>query len=361
MLPLPTARLRTALLRSARAMARLRGQAALALALAGLAPQVQAGATLDAVRARGELACGVGDHGLRGMSAQTPDGRWQGLDVDLCRAIAAAVLGDADRVRYVPLSAARRFQALQAGAVDVLARSTTVTLSRDAAMGLHMTAVSFYDTQGFMVPARSRLRSARQLRGKTVCVQQATTTIANLAEYDRTHRLGLKVLAFDNPASTQAAYLDGRCDAYSGDTSQLASLRADRGDKPDLHTLLPDIVAKEPLGPLVRRGDQDWTTIVRWVVHGLLEAEELGVGQANLEQLRATSQDPAVQRIVGTGEDIGKPLGLPRDWLAQALRATGHYGEIFDRHLGTRTPLGLQRGLNNLWNRGGLHYPLPVR
>lgn len=346
--------------------ARLAGRAGRALAMAlllaiGLAADARAGATLDAVRARGQVVCGVSDNGLRGMSAQGADGRWQGLDVDICRAVAAAVLGDGEKVRYVPLSAARRFDVLRAGEVDLMSRATTITLTRDAGMGLQMTAITFYDTQGFMVPAKSRLRSARQLKDKTVCVQQATTTVRNLGEYSRIHRLGLKTMAFDTPEATQAAYFSGQCDAYSGDMSQLASLRAGRADKPDLHTLLPDIIAKEPLGPMVRRGDQEWTAIVRWVVYGLLEAEELGITQANLDQLRTGSQDAAVQRLVGTGEDVGKLLGLDREWLANALRATGNYGEIFERHLGPRTPLGLPRALNSLWNRGGLHYPLPVR
>jgi general L-amino acid transport system substrate-binding protein len=321
----------------------------------------QAGTTLEAVRARGQVVCGVSSNGLLGLSAQTRDGRWHGLDVDMCRAIAAAVLGDGEKVRYVPLSNAARFRALQAGEIDVLSRNTTITLARDASMGLHMTAVAFYDTQGFMVPAKSRIRSARQLKDKTVCVQQATTTVRNLAEYSRNHRLELKTLAFDDFDDVNAAYFAGRCEAYSGDMSQLASLRARLETSPDLHVLLPEIIAKEPLGPLVRRGDQEWTTIVRWVIYGLIEAEEYGVTQANLEQLRASSQEPAVQRIVGTGDDLGKLLGLERDWLARAIRTTGNYGEIFERNLGRNTPLGLPRGLNSLWNKGGLHYALPVR
>ena len=326
-----------------------------------LSANAWAGATLDAVRARGQLVCGVSSNALQGLSAQGADGRWAGLDVDICRAVAAAVLGDADKVRYVPLPNATRFNALQAGEIDVLSRNTTVTLTRDAGMGLHMTAIAFYDTQGFMVPARSRIRSSRQLKDKTVCVQQATTTIRNLAEYSRMHRLGLKTLAFDAFEDVNAAYFAGRCDAYSGDMSQLASIRGRTAYSSQQHDLLPDVIAKEPLGPLVRRGDQDWTTIVRWVVYGLIEAEELGIGQSNIEQLRSTSQEPAIQRIVGSGEDIGKLLGLDRDWLVRALRATGNYGEIFDRHLGVKTPVGLPRGLNNLWNKGGLHYALPIR
>ncbi|KQP43750.1 amino acid ABC transporter substrate-binding protein [Pseudorhodoferax sp. Leaf274] len=342
-------------------MLRRAGTAGCLLAAACWAASAQAGATLDAVRARGQVVCGVGDDALLGLSAQAGDGRWEGLDVDICRAIAAAVLGDGEKVRYVPLSHTARFTALQAGEVDVLSRSTTITLARDASMGLHMTAVAFYDTQGFMVPARSRIRSARQLKDKTVCVLQATTTVRNLAEYSRNNRLELKTLAFDSLADVNAAYFAGRCDAYSGDMSQLASLRARLVASPDMHVLLPEIIAKEPLGPMVRRGDTEWTTIVRWVVYGLIEAEELGVTRANLEQLRASSQEPAVQRIVGTGEDLGRLLGLERDWLARAIRATGNYGEIFERNLGRGTPLALPRGLNSLWNKGGLHFAPPLR
>lgn len=334
-----------------------RGALLLALALAGLC---SAGPTLEAVRARGQLVCGVNTM-LLGFAAPDAQGRWQGFDVDLCRAVAAAVLGNAEKVQYVGLSAPQRFVALQSGAIDLLSRNTTITLAREASMGLHMTAVAFYDTQGFMVPARSRIRSTRQLKDKTVCVQQATTTVRNLAEYSRNHRLELKTLAFEDFDEVNTAYFAGRCDAYSGDMSQLASLRARLATAADLHVLLPEIVAKEPLGPMVRRGDAEWTAIVRWVIYGLIEAEEFGVTQANLEQLRASSQEPAVQRIVGTGDDLGKLLGLERDWLARAIRTTGNYGEIFERHLGRNTPLGLPRGLNSLWNKGGLHYALPVR
>lgn len=338
---------------------RWRRTALLALAAGALAACAHAGGTLDRMRARGELACGV-SQGLPGFSAPDAAGRWQGLDADICRAVAAAALGDANKVRFVPLSPRNRFAALQAGEIDLLSRNTTITLERDASLGLQMTAVTFYDAQGFLVPVASRVRAVRQLRGKTVCVQQNSTTIRNITEYSRAHRLDLELLVFDRIEDNQAAYLAGRCDAHTNDMSLLAMMRAQL-QQPQAHVVLHEAVAKEPHGPMVRRGDPDWTAIVRWVVYGLIEAEELGITQANLEQLRAHSQDPAIQRIVGSGEDIGRLLGLDREWLARAVRATGNYGEIFERHLGSRTSIALPRGLNQLWNRGGLHYALPLR
>ena len=330
--------------------------ALLALLLAGPAA---AGSTLDAVRARGRLVCGVNTT-LVGFSAPDAQGRWEGFDVDICRAVAAAVLGNAEKVQYVPLSAPQRFTALQAGEVDLLSRNTTVTLARDASMGLQMTAIAFYDGQGFMVPAKSKIRSARQLKDKTVCVQQGSTTIRSLTEYSRVHKLNIRQVVFDRFEDANTTYFAGKCDAYTSDASQLASLRVKFAQNQADHVILPEVIAKEPLGPMVRRGDEDWTSIVRWVVYGLIEAEEVGVSAANIEQIKG-SQDPGVQRILGTSEDTGKPLGLDREWLARAVRATGNYGEIFERNLGPKTPLGLPRGVNNLWLKGGLQYALPVR
>ena len=331
----------------------------LTLLAALLAPGAQAGSTLDAVRSRGQLICGVST-GLPGFAATDANGKWQGLDVDICRAVAAAVLGDADKVRYAPLSGTNRFSALQAGEIDLLSHTTTITLARDAAMGLHMTGISYYDAQGFLVPVKSRLRSARQLKDKTVCVQQNSTTVRNLNEYSRLYKLNIKVLLFDQLEAANAAYFAGKCDAFTNDMSQLAVVRTTYAAKPDDHVVLPDVIAKEPLGPMVKRGDEDWTTIVRWVLYGLIEAEEQGITQANVDRLRS-SPEPAIQRIAGTGEDLGKMLGLDREWLARAIRATGNYGEIFDRNLGAKSLIGVPRGLNHLWNRGGLHYALPVR
>ncbi|MGC3986884.1 MAG: amino acid ABC transporter substrate-binding protein [Pseudorhodoferax sp.] len=327
-----------------------------ALAVAG---SCLAGPTLDAVRARGQLVCGVNTM-LLGFAAPDAQGRWQGLDVDICRAVAAAVLGDAEKVQYVGLSAPQRFAALQNGEIDLLSRNTTVTLARDASLGLQMTAIAFYDGQGFMVPARSGIRSALQLKGKAVCVQQGSTTIRNLAEFARVHKLDIRQVVFDRLEDANATYFAGKCDAYTSDASQLAALRVKFAPNPADHVILPEVIAKEPLGPLVRRGDDDWASIVRWVLYGLIEAEELGVTAATVDALQR-SNDPAVLRVVGAGEDTGRLLGLDREWLARAVRATGNYGEIFERNLGPKTPVGLPRGLNNLWNKGGLQYALPVR
>ena len=342
-----------------RARWRARILSALALASALLPQVAQAGSTLDAVRARGHLLCGV-NTSLLGFSAPDANGRWHGLDVDVCRALAAAVLGDAEKIKFVSLSAPQRFSALQSGEVDLLSRNTTITLARDASLGLQMTAIAYYDGQGFMVPAKSKIRSARQLKDKTVCVQQGSTTIRTLTEYSKTHKLNIRQVTFEKFEEANTTYFAGKCDAYTNDASQLASVRMKFAQNQADHVILPDLIAKEPLGPMVKRGDESWTTIVRWVLYGLIEAEELGVSQANVDQLK-NSADPSVQRIVGTGEDVGKMLGLDRDWLARAIRATGNYGEIFERNLGPKTPLGLPRGLNNLWNKGGLHYALPVR
>lgn len=333
-----------------------RGALLLALALAG---PCSAGPTLDAVRARGQMVCGVNTM-LLGFAAPDAQGRWQGFDVDICRAVAAAVLGNAEKVQYVGLSAPQRFVALQSGAIDLLSRNTTITLARDASMGLQMTAIAFYDGQGFMVPARSKIQSALELKNKSVCVQQGSTTIHSLTEFARVHRLNIRQLVFDRLEDANAAYFAGKCDAYTSDASQLASLRVKSAANPADHVILPEVIAKEPLGPLVRRGDDDWATIVRWVLYGLIEAEELGITAATVEALKR-STDPSVLRVVGAGDDTGKLLGLDREWLARAVRATGNYGEIFERNLGRNTPLALPRGLNSLWNKGGLHYALPVR
>lgn len=340
---------------------RWRGAAAL-MVLAGslLALPAQAGRTLDGIRSRGQMVCGV-HTGLPGFSAPDASGRWMGLDVDICRAIAAAVLGDATRITYVPLTAQQRFTALQSGEVDVLSRNTTFTLSRDAGLGLHPTAVTYYDGQGFIVPVRSRIRSIRQLKQQKVCVQSNTTSERNLNDYSRAHGLDIKTVLFEKEDTAAAAYFAGRCSAYTSDASGLASMRSRQAAKPADHAILPDLISKEPLGPLVRRGDDEWLAIVKWVVHGLVEAEEYGVTQARVEQLKRNSPDPAVQRLLGVGEDTGKLLGLDREWMARALKATGNYGEIFERNIGVKSPLGLPRGLNSLWSHGGLMYAYPLR
>ncbi len=318
-----------------------------------------AGKTLDALKSRGQLVCGV-NTGLAGFSMADSSGRWSGLDVDTCRAVAAAVLGDPDKVRYVPLNAQQRFTALQSGEVDLLARNTTVTLTRDAGLGLSGTAITYYDGQGFMVPVKSKIKNAKQLKGQTVCVQSGTTNEKNLSDFSRAHKLAIKPVVFEKFEAATGAYFAGRCAAYSTDASGLASVRSKEAKNPAEHLILPELISKEPLGPLVRRGDDEWQSIVKWVIHGLLEAEEAGITQANLAQMKS-SEDPAVRRLLGVGEDLGKLLGLERDWLARALQAVGNYGEIFERNLGAQSTLKLPRGANRLWNQGGLMYPLPIR
>jgi general L-amino acid transport system substrate-binding protein len=333
----------------------------MAIVLLGLAvPHVWAGKTLEAVKQRGQLVCGV-NTGLAGFGAADSQGKWTGMDVDICRALAAAVLGDATKVRYVPLSAPQRFTALQSGEVDVLSRNTTFTLTRDASMGLHQTAVTFYDGQAFMVPAKNNIKSAKQLKGATVCVQSGTTTEKNLTDFSRANKLDLKPVVFEKFDAANAAYFAGRCKAYTTDGSGLASIRAKEAKIPKDHVILPEMISKEPLGPLVRRGDDEWLAIVKWTIYGLIEAEEVGITSANLEALKSDSTDPVVLRLLGKSDDTGKLLGLEREWLSRAIAAVGNYGEIFEHHLGEKTPLGLKRGLNAQWNKGGLQYAIPLR
>ena len=325
------------------------------------ATPAQAGKTLDAIKARGQIICGVST-GVNGFSAADSSGQWSGLDVDVCKALAAATLKDAEKVKYVPLNSQQRFTALQSGEVDILARNTTFTLTRDASLGLHSTVTNYYDGQGFMVPVKSKIKNAKQLKGQTVCVQSGTTSEKNLASFSKANGLGIKPVVFEKFEAANAAYFSGRCVAYTTDASGLASIRSKEAKDPKDHLILPDLISKEPLGPLVRRGDDEWFAIVKWVIYGTMEAEEYGVTQANVDQLKTTSTDPAVQRLLGGGnEDLGKLLGLDKDWLARALKATGNYGESFERNLGQKSAVNLPRGLNNQWNKGGLIYAYPAR
>ena len=321
---------------------------------------VLAGKTLDAIKQRDQVVCGV-NTSLAGFGAADSQGKWAGLDVDMCRAVASAVLGSADKVRYVPLSAPQRFTALQSGEVDVLSRNTTFTLTRDASLGLHQTAVTFYDGQGFMVPTKANIKSAKQLKGATVCVQSGTTTEKNLTDFSRANKLDIKPVVFEKLDATNAAYFSGRCKAYTTDASGLASIRSREAKNPQDHVILPELISKEPLGPMVRRGDDEWLAIVKWVVYGLIESEEVGITSANVEKLKADSADPVVQRLLGKTEDTGKLLGLDREWLARAVAQVGNYGEIFERNVGEKTPLALKRGPNALWTQGGLQYAIPIR
>jgi general L-amino acid transport system substrate-binding protein len=342
-------------------MNNLKNVAIVAVVLGTLAAvPAHAGKTLDGIKARGQVVCGV-NTGLAGFSAADSNGKWTGLDVDICRAVAAATLGDPEKVKYVPLNAQQRFTALQSGEVDVLSRNTTFTLTRDASLGLHATVVTYYDGQGFMVPAKSKIKSAKQLKGQTVCVQSGTTTEKNLTDYSKANNLNIKPVVFEKLEAAENAYFTGRCIAYTTDASGLSSTRSKVAKDPNEHLILPELISKEPLGPMVRRGDDEWFAIVKWTIYGLLESEEYGITQANADALKATSKDPVVQRILGASEDTGKLLGLDREWMVRTIKATGNYGEIFERNVGPKSPLGLPRALNNQWNKGGLMYAYPVR
>jgi len=319
-----------------------------------------AGRTLDEIRQRGELVCGV-NTGLAGFSQADSKGHWSGLDVDVCRAIAAAVLKDPNKVRWVPLTAQQRFTPLQSGEIDILSRNTTWTETRDASLGLSFTGVDYYDGQGFMVPVKSGIKSAKQLKNATVCVQAGTTTEKNLTDYSRANDLDIKPVVFEKQEVATNAYFNGRCGAFTTDASGLASIRAKDASNPKDHLILPEIISKEPLGPVVRRGDDEWFAIAKWVLFGLVEAEEYGITQANVDTMAAESENPAVQRILGSSEDTGKPLGLDRQWMVRAIKAVGNYGEMFERNVGSKSPLNLPRGINALWNHGGIVYAPPIR
>jgi general L-amino acid transport system substrate-binding protein len=342
-------------------ISKLKYVAVVAAAMGTLATvPAHAGKTLDGIKARGQVVCGV-NTGLAGFGAADSNGKWTGLDIDVCRAIAAATLGDPEKVKYVPLNAQQRFTALQSGEVDVLSRNTTFTLTRDASLGLHSTVTTYYDGQGFMVPVKSKIKSAKQLKGQTVCVQSGTTTEKNMTDYSKANGLNIKPVVFEKLEAAENAYFTGRCIAYTTDASGLASTRNKVAKVPADHLILPELISKEPLGPVVRRGDDEWFAIVKWTIYGLLEAEEYGITQANVDSLKTTSKDPVVTRILGVSEDTGKLLGLNKDWMANAIKATGNYGEIFERNVGPKSALALPRGVNNQWNKGGLMYAYPVR
>jgi len=335
-------------------------QLALAAAvLATLSGTAFAGKTLDTIKQKDQLVCGV-NPGLPGFAAADSQGNWTGLDVDICKAIAATILQDPKKIKWVPLNASQRFTALQSGEIDILSRNTTWTLTRDASLGLEFTGVTYYDGQGFMVPKKSKITSAKQLKGATVCVQSGTTTEKNLSDFSKANNLAMKPVVFETQEATNKAYFSGRCQAYTTDASGLASVRNKEAGNPDDHVILPDLISKEPLGPAVRRGDDEFYAIVKWVVFALIEAEEYGITQANVDQMKS-STDPVVQRILGTSEDTGKLLGLDKDWAYRAIKAVGNYGEIFERNVGPNSALKLPRGANNLWSKGGIMYAPPVR
>jgi len=312
--------------------------------------------TLDAVRSKGYVQCGV-NTGVAGFSAPDSKGVWKGIDVDLCRAIAAAVFGDSTKVRYTPTTAQQRFTALQSGEVDLLARNTTWTITRDTSLGLNFVGVNYYDGQGFMVHRKLNVKSAKQLNGATVCVQPGTTTELNLSDYFRTNKMTFKPVVIEKLDEVVNAYFAGRCDVYTTDHSGLISTRASRAPKPEEHIILPEIISKEPLGPAVRQGDDRWFDIVKWSLFAMIEAEEMGLTSKNIDQ-QAGSPNPSVQRFVGASGDIGKMLGIDNKWAFNIVKQVGNYGESFDANL---KPLGFERGLNRLWNQGGLMYAPPIR
>ncbi len=323
---------------------------------AGLSMPAAAQSTLDAVRAKGYLQCGVST-GIAGFSAPDSKGVWHGIDIDMCRAVAAAVFGDANKVRYTALTTQQRFTALQSGEVDLLARNTTWTITRDTSLGLNFVGVNYYDGQGFMVPKKMNVKSAKQLNGATVCVQPGTTTELNLADYFRANRMTFKPVVIEKLEEVLNAYFNGRCDVFTTDHSGLVALRASRAPKPDDHLILPELISKEPLGPAVRHGDDRWFDIVKWSLFAMIEAEELGLSSKNIDE-RAKSPDPAIQRFVGASGDIGKMMSLDNRWAYNIVRQVGNYAESFDANL---KPLGFERGLNRLWNQGGLLYVPPIR
>ena len=317
-----------------------------------------AGPTLTAVRARNNLDCGA-HPGAPGFGVMDSRGVYTGFEADTCRAIAAAVLGDASRIRWFVLTSAARLTALQSGQIDVLPRTTTWTQSRDTANGLNFTAVNFYDGQGFLVRTSANITRAAQLDGASICVNTGTTNELNLADWARSNRIAIRPVVFEQNDETRIAYESGRCDAFSTDASQLAGIRSAL-PRPTDHVVLPDIISKEPLAVAVRHGDDQWFDIVRWTIFALIEAEELGVTQANVDAM-LRSERPEIRRLLGVSGDHGPFMGLDRRWAYNAIKAVGNYGEIFERHLGRATPIGLARGINDLWTRGGLMYAPPIR
>jgi general L-amino acid transport system substrate-binding protein len=318
--------------------------------------QAQQQGTFDVVKARGTLICGV-NTGLAGFAAPDSQGQWRGLDVDYCRAIAAAMFGDATKVRYVPTTAQNRFTALQSGEVDVLPRNTTWTLSRDTSLGLDFTGINFYDGQGFMVKKALGVKSAKELNGATVCVQPGTTTEQNLTDWFRANRLQFTPVVIERLEEVNAAYLSGRCDALTTDVSGLASIRSQQGPRAEDHVILPEVISKEPLGAAVRQGDARWSDLVRWAHFVMLTAEEFGITSANVDQ-KLNDPNPEVQRLLGRTGELGKMLGVENNWAYQIIKQVGNYGESFERNIG---PLGIARGPNELWTKGGLQYSPPFR
>mgnify|MGYP000253557441 CR=1 FL=1 len=315
-------------------------------------------ATLDDVKSKGHVQCGV-SQGLPGFSNPDDKGNWTGIDVDLCRAIAAAIFGDPDKVNYTPLSAKERFTALQSGEIDVLSRNTTWTMQRDTALGLNFAGVNYYDGQGFMVRKSLGVTSALELAGAAVCTNTGTTTELNLADYFRANNMTYEVVAFEKADEVVRAYDEGRCDVYTTDQSGLYAQRL-KLTNPEDHMVLPEVISKEPLGPVVRQGDDQWFNIVKWVLFAAVNAEELGVSSENAEE-SMKSTNPSIRRLLGVEGDFGPAVGLDKNWAYNVIKMVGNYGEMFDRNVGPDTPLGIARGLNALWTKGGIQYAPPIR
>ncbi len=330
-----------------------------ALSVLGLSGMAQAGATLDAVKKKGFVQCGISD-GLPGFSYADSKGVYKGIDVDVCHGIAAAVFGDASKVKFTPLTAKERFTALQSGEIDVLSRNTTWTSSRDSAMGLNFAGVTYYDGQGFLVNKKLGVSSAKELDGATVCIQAGTTTELNLSDYFRSNNLKYTPITYDTSDESAKSLESGRCDVLTSDQSQLYAQRIKLA-KPDDYIVLPEVISKEPLGPAVRQGDEEWFDIVRWTLFAMLNAEELGIDSKNVEQMAKSSKNPDINRLLGAEGDYGKDLKLPKDWAVQIVKQVGNYAEIFERNVGEGSELKIKRGLNALWNKGGLQYAPPVR
>ncbi|WP_298728217.1 amino acid ABC transporter substrate-binding protein [uncultured Ferrovibrio sp.] len=318
-----------------------------------------AGATFDAVKAKGYVQCGV-NTGLGGFSAPDDKGVWKGLDVDMCRAVAAAMFGDAGKFRLTPTTPQQRFTALQSGEIDILTRNTTQTLARDASLGLIGAGVNYYDGQGFIVTKKLGVKSAKELNGATVCVQPGTTTELNLADFFRANKMTFKPVVIEKMDEVVGAYASGRCDAYTTDISGLAATRATQLPNPDDHIILPEVISKEPLGPMVRQGDDQWLVLVRWALFAMIEAEELGVTSANVDEM-LKSENPNIKRLLGVTPGMGKNLGVDEKWAYNIIKQVGNYGESFERNVGKGSPLKLERGVNALWTQGGLMYAWPVR
>jgi len=333
-----------------------------AVALLGITGTAQAGKDLDAVKARGNLICGV-NTGVAGFAQPDDKGKWTGLDVDVCRATAAAIFGDAEKVKYVPTTAQQRFTALQSGEVDILSRNTTYTLTRDTALGLDFTGINYYDGQGFMVAKKLGVKSAKELNGATVCVQPGTTTELNLADYFRANKMTFKPVVIEKVEEIRAAFYAGRCDVYTTDASGLYSTRAANTPaplKPDDFIVLPEIISKEPLGPAVRQGDNQFADVVRWAFYAMVEAEEYGITSKNVDEM-LKSENPTIKRILGVTPGMGKALGVDEKWVYNIVKQVGNYGESFERNVGMGSPLKIERGLNAQWTKGGLQYSPPIR